>query len=155
MHNPGERVKGSWEPIALFSRNDSIVSLFNILSNSVNYPGPVDDPIFLASIENHSKKDPNEIVYFGDYFATTLVCLEQFQFCNPQSGSCTAETHPKEAMALATRDIGLNKYQKDVMLRIGGTIAETSMYDSGPGSLGVSSKRVNFIIGLNSQWTAS
>jgi len=135
--NPGSSTNGSWQPIPLLSRNDSIVAAYNVLTNNLNYLDPVFDPLFLASGVNNDTSS-NRTIYFGDYFATTLVCLDQFQYCNPLNGRCTAETYDLEASKQGFRGLGLNDYQKALVWRVGKAFAQTFTFDSGIGVLGVS-----------------
>jgi hypothetical protein len=131
-------VPGGWRPIPLLARNDSVVHLFNILANSMNYADLVDDPIFQVSgVINHTFTDTNRTIYFADYFATTLVCLDQFQFCNPQNGLCTPESTPLGAMGHLL-EVEANIYQIEVVRRIVNMLVDADMYSSGPGNLGIS-----------------
>jgi hypothetical protein len=147
LYNPFPDPPGSWRPIPLLARNDSTVTLFNILPNNVNYAVPVHDPIFFVSgAVNYTVPDPplpNRTIYMSDYFISTLVCHDQFQICKPQSGVCTPETYPVAAMRGATFDLGLNTYQLDIMFRIANILSDTDMFVSGPGNLGVSALLAN------------
>lgn len=72
----GSAPVGAWHPIPLLARNDSVVALYLLLANDVNYLGPVFDPLFMATGVYNESSDPDNIIYFGDYFITTLVCLD-------------------------------------------------------------------------------
>lgn len=110
--------------------------MYLFLPNDVNYLGPVFDPIFIATGANNDSSDPDNIVYFGDYFMTMLVCLDQFQFCNPLNGRCTANTHHIQAWEQGLRDLGLNDQQMAVLWRVEKMFISTFTYNAGIGSLG-------------------
>ena len=111
--------------------------MYLLLANDVNYLGPIYDPLFTATGVFNDSSDPNNIIYFGDYFITTLVCLDQFQFCNPQNGQCTAEADHMKAWDQGRLDLGLNDYQMAVLWRIEKMFIETFTFNAGIGSLGV------------------
>jgi len=135
--NPGTLKNNIWQPIPLLARNDSIVSAYSVLPNNLNYLDPVFDPIFLASgVNNYTSS--NTTIYFGDSFVTNLVCLDQFQYCNPLNSQCTVETYDTEAFRQGFWDLGLNDYQKALLWRVEKVFTHTSTFDSGIGVLGVS-----------------
>ena len=113
------QVNGSWQPIPLLARNDSIVSLYNILPNSVSYLDKSYDPLFAATGVNPGTLSSAQPIYYGDFEATTLVCLDQLQWCNPLNGKCTAETYPVAALDQAVADVGLNDFQTALLLAVG------------------------------------
>jgi hypothetical protein len=133
----GSAPDGAWQPIPLLARNDSVVAVYLLLANDVNYLGPVLDPLFTATGVFNDSSDPNNVIYFGDYFITTLVCLDQFQFCNPQNGRCTAVTDHTKAWDQGRRDLGFNDHQMAVLWRMEKMFIETFTFNAGIGSLGV------------------
>ena len=119
--------------------------MYNILPNSVTYFDKVFDPLFPATGDYVGSMDDesNTTLYLGDKFVTTLVCLDQLQWCNPQNGLCTAETYPSVLTKLdewvqIIRNIGLNEYQVALQWRLWKAIFSTTMHDSGIGVIGVS-----------------
>jgi len=71
---------------------------------------------------------------------TMLVCLDQFQFCNPQNGGCTDETHHTGAWDQERRALELNDHQMAVLWRIEKIFIETFTFNPGIGTLGVTGK---------------
>ena len=121
------------------ARNDSIVSLYNILPNSVSYLDKSYDPLFAATgVNTGTLLNDAQPIFYGDWEITTLVCLDQVQWCNPLNGKCTAETYPVAAMEQAAFDIDLNAFQGALLWRFTLAVDDKDMFDSGIGNLGVS-----------------
>jgi hypothetical protein len=76
----------------------SDITLLFLAQNSVHYTQPVYDPWFLADGTNWESKNfimsRNGTTAAQNYslansYVRALGCVEQFRFCNPNSGACT------------------------------------------------------------------
>ncbi|KAH7126080.1 hypothetical protein EDB81DRAFT_910906, partial [Dactylonectria macrodidyma] len=125
---------GTWRPIPLFEHDDALLTLHAILPN-VGYLGPVNDPIFQA-MGKSTQARLGKVVYYSDYFITSLVCLDQVQFCNQNNGKCTDLTHHVQAVGQSETGLGLNEQQLGVLKRIGLSLIDSTTYQSGIATLG-------------------
>lgn len=82
------------------------------------------DPLFSANIvlnvtvPNPKVKGANitSSYYEPDYFVSPLACIDQHQFCNPNTGKCTPLTS-SNLTVLAAYTLGLNTQQKAIVDR--------------------------------------
>ncbi|KAF2723767.1 hypothetical protein K431DRAFT_301299 [Polychaeton citri CBS 116435] len=96
QYMPSAGAENAWFVNAtLFNATDADFSLVLVQGNHVEYPGPVDDPIFSAGAFPGDKLelplDNNFIeIYFSSYPSTAMACMEQHQICLPYGDrSCT------------------------------------------------------------------
>ncbi|KAF3907983.1 hypothetical protein ABW20_dc0100483 [Dactylellina cionopaga] len=104
--------------------------------------GPVRDPVFPATGRNN-RTAQGKTVYTTDYFVTTLVCLDQVQYCNPNNGICTSLTNPVHAAEEGKSDLDLNEQQLGLLRRVGTSIVESTVFQSGIASLGSAGLRAS------------
>jgi hypothetical protein len=102
QYTPENRITGNdplagiqWDPIKPFNSTTGDVTLIMIPSNGVRYEQPVDDPIFAAHDEIilDTIQGPKSI-YLPDKSAPLLGCLDQWQFCNPNTERCSKLSSP-------------------------------------------------------------
>lgn len=125
---------GAWQPIPPFKHDDALLTLHAILPN-VGYLGPVNDPIFQASGKS-TQENLGKLVYYSDYFITSLVCLDQVQVCNQNNGKCSDLTHHVQAFGQSQTDLDLNDQQLGVLKRVGFSLIDSTTYQSGIATLG-------------------
>jgi hypothetical protein len=100
-----------WVPIKQLSRTDADVTLMMLNQNSVAYLKPSNDLWMPA----HRTYPESPDLYFGDFDANLLGCVDQYQICNPQvsnrSTGCTALTSGYfvlQELLRRNKEIGLN-----------------------------------------------
>ncbi|KAK5954940.1 hypothetical protein OHC33_003619 [Knufia fluminis] len=74
-----------WTPINPLNRVDADVTLVLIGTNAVTYVNKVSDPVFQA---NDTTIDDG--LWISDYYLRIIGCADQHQYCNPETGLCTA-----------------------------------------------------------------
>lgn len=74
-----------WTPIDPLNRADADVTLVLIGTNAITYDEEVSDPVFQAN-----QTTIGDEFWISDYFIRVVGCADQHQFCNPETGSCTA-----------------------------------------------------------------
>jgi len=109
LHNPSS----PWQPDSTFNRTDADVIAILLAQNSVLYYDPVDDPLFLANIPAQEYCTGTDCfpLYRANYIFNLMVCLEQYQFCNPSTSSCTDLTGFYDA-AVQLESLGFNWAQQ-------------------------------------------
>ncbi|OAQ57429.1 hypothetical protein VFPPC_17782 [Pochonia chlamydosporia 170] len=117
---------GDWKPIADFNRTDAHVSVFFLSQNNLGYFTPVSDPWFSANV-NVSVGSIN--LFHTDSAVTTIGCAEQYQMCNPQTGTCTKPAGYawlRDSILIENENtLGLNFAQRATASRLVFAIAST------------------------------
>jgi hypothetical protein len=135
-----------WVPSDIFMREDAELSLFAILQNSLQYFGPVYDPLFSA---NGSRTLPfpsgNITVYGADNFVNALACFNQVQYCNPNNDKCTKITHLSYAET-EVQELDINEHQALTVSRFSTPSVISTAFWTGVGSLGIAGIPPSFCI---------
>lgn len=149
-----------WLPASQLNRTDADVSLFILTPNSIRYDAPVDDPWFSAHREINQTIDTVLFQFWiTDYFVHVLGCIDQHQFCNPNSKACTPLAG-WFAVNDSLQSLEMNEYQLRTASLIGNA---TATYLTSTTALGLGSSALvasNTVFGLdqaplpNNQWTA-
>ena len=115
LHNPSS----VWKPDSTFNRTDADVTAILIAQNSVLYYDPVVDPMFLATIPAGEYCTGSDCfsTYKSNYIFNLMVCLEQYQYCNPSTDSCSELTGFIDA-AEQTQSLGFNWAQQATANRL-------------------------------------
>ncbi|KAH7123044.1 hypothetical protein EDB81DRAFT_952022 [Dactylonectria macrodidyma] len=121
---------------APFDRDDVDLTICYIIQNSVNYPQPVYDPMFLANGSMVRVHDEGR-EYFGTNPLNLMACYEQAQFGTEKSGKCTNLTHPAAAW-FESQTMGFNTRQQTVLNRTAILLGLASVGEYGTVSLGAS-----------------
>ncbi|KAI8680507.1 hypothetical protein NCS57_00331900 [Fusarium keratoplasticum] len=123
-------VKGSWVPSPSFNRTDADVSVYFLSQNSLVYLEPVNDPWFLANgayqetIQGENLNRPN-------HYVNTMLCTDQFVYCNPTTGVCTPPAGINAAMSYIDQNTpGFNPTQKITASRINAALVNSNTYNS-------------------------
>ncbi|KAH7112716.1 hypothetical protein EDB81DRAFT_670601 [Dactylonectria macrodidyma] len=122
---------------APFDRDDVDIAFLYIMQNSVTYPQPVYDPMFLATGSRVWVYDDGSKGYFGDNPLNMMACYEQSQFCTPKTDKCTSLTHPAAAWA-ESQSMGFNTRQQTLVNRTAMLMGLAGVAEYGVGSLGPS-----------------
>jgi hypothetical protein len=164
LANPGSQQ--SWTPSKELNRTDADVSIFFLAQNSVEYNGPVDDPLFSAHLAEYVVVEGiTEFYFLGDDYVNALGCIDQHQFCNPtypgfdgNTTGCTTLTSYESAIS-GLNGLLLSEFQMAVAERIVSNLIFENMYYSVLGR-GASALRASELaldlaqVALpNNQWT--
>ncbi|KKY19192.1 hypothetical protein UCRPC4_g04566 [Phaeomoniella chlamydospora] len=152
----------TWLPIDEFNRTDADVTLDFLVSNSVYYDEPNDDPIFGAHqiIYNYTY-DNGEVahIYISDYYVSVIGCVEQYQVCQPDQGTCTALDATSSLLSNAAHgSVSFYKIQIGAIERIFAILASMQIYNimvgRGASGLQVRNTLANLEQGAlpNNQW---
>jgi hypothetical protein len=119
-----------WKPDALLNRTDADITLAMLNQNDIGYPAPSDDPWMPAHIKLNSTD-----FWIGDYSLNLMACIDQYQICNPNTGSgpssCTMLSGQVPVIAelgVPGNTVGLNEYQMGAANRILITADTMSIY---------------------------
>ncbi|KAK0624396.1 hypothetical protein B0T14DRAFT_554257 [Immersiella caudata] len=116
-------------PTWLTTTTQADVSAVLIAQNSVRYSSPVYDPLFLATNISNNVYHPNNPF-------NLLACLQQVQFCNPISKTCTPLTHTAQAYNESLSTLSLSSPQKTAIERSALLLGLTDIGILGPATLG-------------------
>ncbi|WKT51599.1 hypothetical protein QSH57_016569 [Fusarium oxysporum f. sp. vasinfectum] len=124
-------LNGSWVPSPSFNRADADVSVYFLSQNSIIYMEPVNDPWFLATGKYQTTLGKMQ-VNRPDHYVNTMVCTDQFVYCNPTTDVCT----PPAGINAASSHIsdlntpGFNPTQKITAGRINAALVNSNTYNS-------------------------
>lgn len=112
-----------WMPLPDLRRDDGDVTLVFVSAHNVNYPTPVDDPLFAANDQTSSS---GRTVYKADNTAGVVGCVDQIQL----RGSSTEESTPITSYTGVLQEadkLNLNAMQNATATRflVGGTVTIT------------------------------
>lgn len=109
---------------------------FSSSPNHIRYEAPVYDPWHSAdpggAFEEPNESGGNITYYLPLFYVTTIACIEQHQFCNPNienSAECTALTSAISAISAAA-SINLSPTQFATALRISYAFTTNTMANS-------------------------
>ena len=115
LHDPSS----PWEPDETFNRTDADVIAILLAQNAIRYYDRVDDPFFFANYSDETYCEGTDCVplYSGNYIFNLMGCLEQFQFCNPNTNLCTDLTGFVDA-SFQLNGLGLSAAQNASAARV-------------------------------------
>jgi hypothetical protein len=129
LHDPSS----PWQPDETFNRTDADVIAILLAQNSILYYDPIDDPWFFANVPQQDYCTGTDCfpLYRPNYIFNLMACLEQFQFCNPSTNSCTDLTGFVDAGSQLI-NLGLNAAQNASANRLALAAGLSEFYSSIP-----------------------
>jgi hypothetical protein len=122
----------AWLPVPALNVSNADISAHFLAQNSVQYLAPVLDPWLSANqLYNDSKPGLELILYGPDAFVSVMVCMDQYQICNPGSSpyDCTIVGSQKD-LRKGFLQLGLNPYQLATARRLALALEWTSTYQA-------------------------
>lgn len=129
LHDP----TSPWQPDETFNRTDADVIAILLAQNSILYYDRIDDPLFFANFSEQDYCTGTDCfpLYHPNYIFNLMACLEQFQFCNPSTSSCTDLTGFVDA-SFQLKNLGLNAAQNASAERVAVAADLSLFYNSIP-----------------------
>ncbi|GAB1315231.1 hypothetical protein MFIFM68171_05441 [Madurella fahalii] len=78
----------NWRPIPEFRRADADVSVHFLNQNDMRYSAPIHDPWFSAN-GTYNYTYQGLLSTLADAYVSTMVCADQYVWCNPSTSLCT------------------------------------------------------------------
>ncbi|KAA8622904.1 hypothetical protein A1F94_003002 [Pyrenophora tritici-repentis] len=111
----GDNDPSSWQPIPELQVPNADIGAFWLEQHGIWYFSSVKDPWFAA--ESSSNKStpigPRKYYDAGEKVVNTLVCAQQYQFCNPSKELCTAPMGSSTAATSAASNLFTNTTNED------------------------------------------